>query len=447
MKSKHFVLASVLILAFMLTGYRYPVGTTTTLPSSVPAADHGCTSFCLDNGGQGVFGTNLDESFSEGYLYVNQRNVAKSAWEPNTAGEYVPWTSRYGSLTFNLVGYQLPWCGMNEAGLMISTMALAETRFPDADARIPLTGGYWIQYQLDNYSSVEEVIASDALVRIAPGSQSHYLACDASGDCATIELLEGKMVYHTGETLPVAALTNNIYADSIKVWQSGQSTYDNSLKRFSKAADRVTSFEATSGQGAVDYAFETLVQVKNPGLTAWSIVFDAQGRRAYFRTVRNEEIRAVDFSKLDFSCGKPVQMLSIDVKSLGDVSDDFVEYSHELSLAHLGKAVAYFGINLPQDAREMLLQAIEAYACAPNEEAVTQVVPTAQVEEAVTQVVPTVKGEEAVTPTVPPVNGEEAITPAAPRSFSPLGWVVAAALLVIVLLLILYAIRRKVKPS
>lgn len=192
------------------------------IATPIPPTDgHGCTSFCLNNAGYGIFGANLDSSMYEGLLYVNKRNVSKTGWEKNTAGEYALWTSKYGSFTFNMVGYQLPYAGMNEAGLMISTLTLHESQTPTPDERFPLISPLWVQYQLDNYSTVEEVIASGSLVRItmdAPQKVDHFLVCDKSGDCATIEFLEGKMVYHTGKTLPVAALANNTYEESLKAW-------------------------------------------------------------------------------------------------------------------------------------------------------------------------------------------------------------------------------------
>ncbi len=134
MKSRLLAFASVIVPIIILINQFYPVGITQpspeVVPSSVPAADHGCTSFSLNNADHGVFGTNLDESFTEGYLSINQRQVSQTGYEPNPAGEYAHWISRYGSLTFNLVGYQLPWAGMNEAGLTVSTMWLAETKAP-----------------------------------------------------------------------------------------------------------------------------------------------------------------------------------------------------------------------------------------------------------------------------------------------------------------------------
>ena len=90
----------------------------------------------------------------------------KTAWEPSTTGEYARWISRYGSVTFDYAEYQMAWAGMNEAGLMLSTMALRKTQNPAPDSRPPLQSAFWMQYLFDSYSTVEEVIASDAQVRI-----------------------------------------------------------------------------------------------------------------------------------------------------------------------------------------------------------------------------------------------------------------------------------------
>ncbi len=186
----------------------------------LPAASRGCTSFCVDNGGYCVFGANQDNTIDAGLLFVNKRHVLKTAWDPSTSGEYARWISKYGSVTVVHAGYQLAWAGMNEAGLMISTMALGATRNPVPDERPPLASSFWAQYQLDNHSTVEEVLASEAQVRIA-GTVDHYLVCDRKGDCATIEFLEGEMVYHTGESLPVKALANSIYQESLSEWEEG----------------------------------------------------------------------------------------------------------------------------------------------------------------------------------------------------------------------------------
>jgi hypothetical protein len=92
-----------------------------------------------------VFGANQDNSLEMGLVFVNKRNVLKTTWDPGTSGEYARWISRYGSVTINFVGYQMAWAGMNEAGLMLSTMSLVETQEPAPDERPPhdaLCGGY-----------------------------------------------------------------------------------------------------------------------------------------------------------------------------------------------------------------------------------------------------------------------------------------------------------------
>jgi penicillin V acylase-like amidase (Ntn superfamily) len=205
------------------------VGCGISAPPSVPLepnlrlepAAEACTSFCLDNGDHCVFGANQDNTIDAGLLFVNQRGVLKTGWDPSTSGEYARWISRYGSVTVVHGGYQMAWAGMNEAGLMFSTMALGETENPAPDETPPLVGSFWAQYQLDNYSTVEQVLASRSQVRIAE-NVDHYLFCDRTGECATIEFIEGEMVYHTGETLPVSALANSTYRESLTAWEDGR---------------------------------------------------------------------------------------------------------------------------------------------------------------------------------------------------------------------------------
>ena len=100
-----------------------------------------CTSFVLDNDGFAIFGANLDYRIHEGLVFINKRNVAKTILDASTTGEYAEWTSKYGSVSFNIGGYQLAYAGMNEAGLVISTMFLDITENPAPDERPPLEPG------------------------------------------------------------------------------------------------------------------------------------------------------------------------------------------------------------------------------------------------------------------------------------------------------------------
>ena len=190
---------------------------------AIPQTGQSCSSLFLDQGESGVFGKNFDWYIRDGLVVVNKRNVSKTAVIPKYPDQPgAKWTSRYGSVTFNQCERGCPFGGMNEAGLVIEMMMHLETRYPKPDSRKAVAMTPWIQYQLDNFSTVEEVIASDSKIRImSPETRFpiHYLVCDKKGDCVSIEFMGGTLVYHTKGTMPVKVLTNSTYSECIKYWK------------------------------------------------------------------------------------------------------------------------------------------------------------------------------------------------------------------------------------
>ena len=292
--------------------------------SSAPAP--ACTTFCLRDGGRIVFGKNYDWSVGDGMLVVNKRGVARTA---DAGGDPKPasWVSRYGSVTFNQYGRDFPSGGMNEKGLTIELMWLDGSRYPATDARPAVDILQWIQYQLDRHATVEEVLRADKTLRIASEVPLHYLVADRKGQVATVEFLDGRMVAHTGDKLPVAALANSTYAESLR---SGQTEGRSSLARFGRAAQRVRGFKA-KGTDPVAYAFETLDLVAQPGYTQWSIVYEVDRGRVHFRTRDRRKVRSLDLEDVDFSCSTPVRVLDMDAGVEGDVARRLVPYTRELN--------------------------------------------------------------------------------------------------------------------
>ena len=193
-----------------------------------------------------------------------------------------------------------------------------------------------------------------------------------------IEFLGGEMVVHTGNTLPVAALTNSTYEESVQAWHERSLEEPaeveesvSSLFRFAIAADAVTSFKPADSEAAAEHAFETLAQASN-NFTVWSIVFDPKNLRGHFRTKWNSHIRTIDFSKLDFTCGTPVQMLDVHADLSGDISDDLETYSHETSLDHFVNVLEKLGLGSPRDRLGSLLQKMEGFPCTDGEEDMVQ---------------------------------------------------------------------------
>src|SRR5215470_5207291 len=84
-----------------------------------------CTTFCLKNKGEMLFGRNYDYMFGDGMIMVNKRGVVKVSTS-EAPEKPAQWTSKYGSVTFNQYGRENPMGGMNEAGLVIELMWLDE---------------------------------------------------------------------------------------------------------------------------------------------------------------------------------------------------------------------------------------------------------------------------------------------------------------------------------
>lgn len=91
-----------------------------------------------------MFGRNYDWPVEVGLVLVNKRDMHKTALLIN-GGQAAKWTARYGSLTFNQFGRDLPNGGINEAGLVIEVLWLNDTGYAAADARPALNALAWIQ--------------------------------------------------------------------------------------------------------------------------------------------------------------------------------------------------------------------------------------------------------------------------------------------------------------
>jgi penicillin V acylase-like amidase (Ntn superfamily) len=301
-----------------------------------------CSTFVLRGKDKLVFGANLDFFTSRGLVVVNKAGVVKTAFlaPPEKPAS---WVSRYGSITFNQMGREFPFGGMNEQGLVVQMMWLEDTDYPPPDERPGIQELQWIQYQLDNAATVDQVIASNSEIRISrpqAASKLHYLVCDRSGNAATIEFIEGRFVYRTGKTLPVAVLTNSTYNeclefhnafDSLDAGEQIMRTSYDSKDRFARIARAISDFESQDIGPAVEYAFDVLQSVsavkRGSHCTAWSIVYDLRNMKLHFKTFENRSVRVIELDAFNFTCSSPVLVLDMAEDLSGDVSDKFVEYT------------------------------------------------------------------------------------------------------------------------
>ena len=310
---------------------------------TAPAA--ACTTFCYLDGTRVLFGRNYDFEHGTGVVLINPRGRTKTS---PTRSNPATWQARYGSVTFNQFGQDQPTGGVNEKGLVVELMWLDGTRYPDADTRPAVGVLDWIQHALDRFETVAELLQGAEAVRIAGRTPLHFLVADRTGDAATIEFLDGKLVTHRGAALRARALANSTYESSLahldRRAQQGDSApafTRGSLDRFARAAEfvrRASADPSASADDAIARAFTALDAVKQPHDTRWQIVYDLTAMRVYWHTEENATRRSLELSGLDFSCGA-VRGLAIDAGE-GSVTAAFTLYNTTDNLALLRTSFA-----------------------------------------------------------------------------------------------------------
>lgn len=354
-----------------------------------PLATYPCTTFVFNQGNKLLFSRNLDWFSGTGLVMVNPRNIEKVALV-NPSEKPAKWVSKFGSVTFNQIGRELPFGGVNETGLVVEHMTLDETVYPSKDNRYAIGAFQWIQFQLDNFSTIDEVINSDTLLRInEANSKIHFLVCDRFGYSAVIEFLNGKMVCHKGKDLPVAALANSTYDESLNCYNNkGDTQYNPSLNHFCTAAKLSNHANAYSNDSTVDYAFQTLNMVSQVLFTKWSIVYDISNMRIYFKVFETPTIdgekkiftkqppydpmtKVIDFKGLDFNCSVGSKVLDIDCNHDKLVNQYFVNYSTSINKEFIFKAFTFYkgwGLNIDMKEEQMdnLAKYPESFRCIGN---------------------------------------------------------------------------------
>ncbi len=317
-----------------------------------------CSTFVLKTEASIFLGHNLDESpelFVPGLVCINRRNVYREGITWNDliapAREYakaivafemkpapkLSWISKYGSVTFNSEGVDFPDGGMNEKGLAVFEMSLGETSYKNDPAHPTLFMSLWIQYQLDNCATLDEVIRNANDINLQ-GWSWHYFVADRNGDCAVIEFLEGEVVAH--RNLAYSVLCNARYSlelERLKYFAGFGGTIpleinSSRLPRFVKAAKMLKDFERMPQKAPRDQALKILDAIKIKGWNKWGILIDVRNMIFYFHSADNRKLRYFAVNDADFSPEKNDRILDIHADRLADVKGQFVDYSYERNL-------------------------------------------------------------------------------------------------------------------
>lgn len=269
-------------------------------------------------------------------LYLFPRGMEKrGAHTENT----IYWTSKYGSVV--TAGYDIGVCdGMNEKGLVANLLFLTESSYVRPDDTRPAMGlSIWTQYVLDNFATVDDVVAElqKEVFRIdAPdlpnGAKStlHLSISDATGNSAIFEYINGDLIIHADRDYQV--MTNSPTYDK-------QLTLDDYWKqigglvmlpgtnrasdRFVRASFYIKAIPQTSNfHEAVAGVFSVMRNVSVPlgisipsqpfiASTRWRTVSDQKNKVYYFESTMSPDIFWVDLKDVNFNAGAPVKKLTL----------------------------------------------------------------------------------------------------------------------------------------
>jgi choloylglycine hydrolase len=276
-------------------------------------------------------------------IFINKRGVFKNG---RTFSEMInkdkknpsdfSWISRYGSVSFNNFGKDFPDGGINEVGLYIWEMN-EEANFPKNKKLPKLMHMNWIQYVLDNCLTLDDAIQSASSFQLDDGGMTwHYFISDATGNCAALAFIEGKVKVNRGENMPVPGLFNTPYdreMELLRYYKGFGGLYDIELNnpdvpRFVKTAALLRDYQPA--MSAVEYGLGMLKNISVYDEPEWSVIIDASRRDVYFKTRLNPEVKHFSMGNIDFSNSNPVQILDMDIKEKGDVINRFKPYSNEV---------------------------------------------------------------------------------------------------------------------
>lgn len=330
-----------------------------------------CTTFLKEGGGHLLVGKSYDWHIGQGMVVANKRGVKKLAVRFKATDRPAQWVSRYASITFNQVGREFPNGGMNEAGLVVEVMWLSQSSYPAVDQRPSLNELQWIQYQLDRFGSVAEVVANAKSLRVARIYGSvHYLVCDKTAACAAFEYLNGRLEVSSGKAMPSKALTNNTYAESRNYYNRVFSQKKavrvpqgkGSLERFARA-----SAESRNGSSTPQRAFQILDSVSQGAYTKWQIVYDLQRLEVHFRTHQERAVKTLRLKTFSGACSEQVRAISINHAQGGDIGPKMGAYRTKDNLSLFKSVVEGLEISTTPEQVRLFAYYPESLPCVTQE--------------------------------------------------------------------------------
>lgn len=262
------------------------------------------------------------------------------------------WVSEYGSVVALMYG-RIAVDGLNEAGLQVSGLYLAESDYGERDAARPAIGlQHAIQCMLDRFATVADAVAwlTESRVQIIPleiggkPGTGHISLADITGDSAIVEFLEGRLSVHHGPQYTVMA-NSPAYGEQLELERRYSGLGGDrplpggtdSPDRFARAAYYSAHLPTTDDpRRAAAQVFSVIRNASAPfgtvdearpniSTTRWRTVADISSRRYFFESTISPNVVWVDLDRLSFEPG-PERILDIvdEPGLVGEQSGGFV---------------------------------------------------------------------------------------------------------------------------
>ncbi len=305
-----------------------------------------CSAIVLKSGGQILLAKNFDWTYRDGIVVKNLRGTTKTAYFTHS-GEPAIWTSKYGSVTFNQNGKEMPYGGMNEKGLVVEMLWLSLTQYNITAEKEYVNELEWIQYQLDHYKTVQEVMDHVYELKIFPiKGKIHYILTDTTGESVIIEYLNGQPIAYRNEANVCQAITNN------SVLQS--EPYRNQVKgirkkntaptyRYYLLEQEIASMQDPSNISET-YAFDVLKEVTIPKgdfKTVWSIVYNVTEKSVSFFTDTHKEIKTIHLVALDWD--KNLSYFPLNQNQLTNLDHELKSFSEMENYLYMSPSLIHLG--------------------------------------------------------------------------------------------------------
>lgn len=247
------------------------------LPIDLGVTGDGCTAFVVKNENDDIlFGRNFDFTYSpslqlyttpdNGYASVSTVNLSFLGYSEDNLPD-----GGFFECFLTLAAPFLPFDGMNEKGLAITSLAVPEAEAPYYSDKVTLNTTTAIRLVLDNAATVEEAV--DLLrqynIYFSNGIACHYLIADASGHSAIVEYINQELcIVETDEEYQIAS--NFIAYDGLNIGEGFTE-----FERYDKVQNAIEVNEGTlEAEGAIQLLVDVGIFDGDIDKLQWSVLYN-----------------------------------------------------------------------------------------------------------------------------------------------------------------------------